>query len=508
MGLNFASILPYAPLLWHATLLTVFLAVTSQAAGTLCGFLLALGRMSSIRLLRYPAFVYIWVARGTPPLVHLFLIYFGLPNLGIVLQPLPAAIIAFTISSAAYNAEVLRAGLQAVAPGQIEAARAVGMSTTQVLGRIVLPQAIRIVAPPYMNNFISHVKSTSLASVVTVREILLTTELIYSNTYRALEALLVAGAIYLVLTSVLSVGQIQLEHHLAYERRRPSLRRLRGVGLAPGQAAGPAEPQAALLGRTPDRGRLVLQISALDKRFGTTRALSGIDLSVHEGEVVCLVGPSGSGKSTLLRCINLLEVPDSGRIDVRARDARFDLAFGVGLPAIPARQLRALRSQVGMVFQHFNLWPHKTAIENVTEGPVCVRGQRPPEAARIAAALLARVGLGAKMLAFPDHLSGGQRQRVAIARALAMQPDLMLFDEPTSSLDPELVGEVLSVLEDLATSGMTMIVATHEMAFARKVADRIVFLDGGVIVEEAGAADFFERPRHERSARFLEAVLR
>jgi polar amino acid transport system permease protein len=508
MGLNFASILPYAPLLWKATLMTIFLAITSQVAGTVSGFLLALGRMSPVRLLRYPAFVYIWVARGTPPLVHLFLIYFGLPNLGIVLQPLPAAIIAFTISSAAYNAEVLRAGLQSVAPGQIEAARAVGMSTPRLLGRIVLPQAIRIVAPPYMSNFISHVKSTSLASVVTVREILLTTELIYSNTYRALEALLVAGAIYLVLTSVLSVGQIQLEHHLAYERRRPSPRRLRRLGLAPGQPRAAAAIATTLLRGPPDPTRLVLDIAALEKRFGATRALSGINLTVHEGEVVCLVGPSGSGKSTLLRSINLLEVPDSGRIGVHARDARFDLAFGDGQGAIPARQLLALRSHVGMVFQHFNLWPHMMAIENVTEGMVSVRGQRPAEAARTAEALLARAGLEGKILAFPDHLSGGQRQRVAIARALAMRPDIMLFDEPTSSLDPELVGEVLAVLEDLATSGMTMIVATHEMGFARKVADRIVFLDGGVIVEEASAADFFERPRHERSVRFLEAVLK
>jgi polar amino acid transport system permease protein len=508
MTFDFSSIVPYAPLLFQATMMTIFLAVTSQIIGTVCGFLLALARMSPLRILSVPAFLYIWIARGTPPLIHLFLIYFGLPTIGIKLEPLPAAIIAFSITSAAYNAEVLRAGLQSVAPGQIEAARAVGMSYPTVLWRIVLPQAIQIITPPYMSNFISHVKSTSLASVVTVRELLLTTTLIYSNTFRALEALLVAGAIYLFLTSILALAQLQLEHHLAYDKRPPSHRRLRRLGLAPGQVATLDDAAEQLLPSPPDRARRVLDITALDKSFGNVQALAGIDLAINEGEVVCLLGPSGSGKSTLLRSINLLERPDSGRIGIHARGAGFDLAFGPTERGVGRRELARLRAHVGMVFQHFNLWPHKLAIENVTEGLLRVRHQTGIEAGRTASALLARVGLGDKMANFPNHLSGGQRQRVAIARALAMKPDIMLFDEPTSALDPELVGEVLQVLEDVAASGMTMLVATHEMGFARKVADRIVFMDSGRIVEIATAEDFFERPQHERSIRFLEAVLK
>ncbi|MCW6512163.1 amino acid ABC transporter ATP-binding protein [Hyphomicrobiales bacterium BP6-180914] len=252
----------------------------------------------------------------------------------------------------------------------------------------------------------------------------------------------------------------------------------------------------------------MLEIAALNKSFGAVKALSDINLTIRQGEVVCLLGPSGSGKSTLLRSINLLEMPDAGRIGINTPSASFDLTFGALAPAIVARELVRLRSSVGMVFQHFNLWPHMMTIENVAEAPICVRHETTRHAGLTAAAMLTRVGLGGKLTTFPDHLSGGQRQRVAIARALAMRPDIMLFDEPTSALDPELVGEVLQVIEDVAASGMTMLVATHEMGFARKVADRILFMDQGTIVEDARAEDFFERPQRERSVRFLEAILR
>ena len=242
MSLDFSSIVPYAPLLAKATLVTIFLAVTSQAIGSALGLFIALARLSRHAFLRYPAFIYIWVIRGTPALIHLFLIYFGLPTIGITLEPLPAAIIAFSIGSSAYNAEIIRAGLQSVPAGQIEAARAIGMSTPSILWRIVLPQATRVVAPPYMSNFIDHVKGTSLASVVTVRELLMTTQLIYANTFRALEALLVAGGVYLFLTSFLSFGQTRLERYLAFERRRPSARKLRRLGVD--SAVAPADTPA------------------------------------------------------------------------------------------------------------------------------------------------------------------------------------------------------------------------------------------------------------------------
>jgi ABC-type polar amino acid transport system ATPase subunit len=246
----------------------------------------------------------------------------------------------------------------------------------------------------------------------------------------------------------------------------------------------------------------VIEIEHLTKHFGAVRALDGVSLSVAAGEVVCLIGPSGSGKSTLLRCINFLEEPTSGVVRVGGRRVGWD-----GERRASASELARARAGIGMVFQHFYLWPHMVALENVIEGLVTVKHMPVKEAAAKGRALLAKVGLADKMEVYPEHLSGGQRQRVAIARALAMEPRVMLFDEPTSSLDPELVGEVLRVMEQVARDGMTMLVATHEMGFARKVADRVMFLDQGRIVETGTPNEIFGRPRHERLRRFLDTVL-
>jgi ABC-type polar amino acid transport system ATPase subunit len=248
----------------------------------------------------------------------------------------------------------------------------------------------------------------------------------------------------------------------------------------------------------------VIEIEDLHKHFGAVRALDGVSLSVAAGEVVCLIGPSGSGKSTLLRCINFLEEPTSGVVRVDGNRVGWEDG---GARRASARELARTRAGIGMVFQHFYLWPHMVALENVIEGLVTVKGMPVSEAAARGRALLEKVGLADKMEAYPEHLSGGQRQRVAIARALAMDPRVMLFDEPTSSLDPELVGEVLRVMEQVAAEGRTMLVATHEMGFARKVADRVVFLDQGKILEVGTPEEVFGRPRHERTRRFLETIL-
>jgi ABC-type polar amino acid transport system ATPase subunit len=250
----------------------------------------------------------------------------------------------------------------------------------------------------------------------------------------------------------------------------------------------------------------VIEVEDLTRHFGAVRALDGVTLSVAGGEVVCLIGPSGSGKSTLLRCINFLEEPTSGVVRVNGR--RVGWQDGDGEPRrASARELARTRAEIGMVFQHFYLWPHMVALENVIEGLVTVKGMSVDAAATRGRALLEKVGLADKIDVYPEHLSGGQRQRVAIARALAMEPRVMLFDEPTSSLDPELVGEVLRVMEQVARDGMTMLVATHEMGFARRVAHRVVFLDQGKIVESGTPDEIFGRPRHERLRRFLDRVL-
>jgi len=240
----------------------------------------------------------------------------------------------------------------------------------------------------------------------------------------------------------------------------------------------------------------MINITDLKKSYKDNEVLKGIDLSIDAGEVVVIIGPSGSGKSTFLRCLNLLETPTSGSIEFE----------GTNL-LDPKIDINQLRQKMGMVFQNFNLFPHKTVLENLTISPIKVKNESEEVATKEGLELLDRVGLLDKASQYPSSLSGGQQQRVAIARALAMHPDVMLFDEPTSALDPEMVGEVLAVMNDLAKEGMTMVVVTHEMGFAREVADRVIFMDNGVIQEEGTPEDIFSHPKNERTQDFLNKVL-
>jgi len=240
----------------------------------------------------------------------------------------------------------------------------------------------------------------------------------------------------------------------------------------------------------------VIEVHNLHKNFGPLEVLKGVDLKIDQREVLCIIGPSGSGKSTFLRCLNLMEDPTDGDIFIDGKKVN-----------CPTTNINEVREEVGMVFQHFNLFPHKTVLKNLMLAPVKVRGISKEEAKERALQLLEKVGLADKAESYPSSLSGGQKQRVAIARALAMQPDVMLFDEPTSALDPEMVGEVLAVMKDLAKEGMTMVVVTHEMGFAREVADRVIFMDGGNIVEEAAPEEMFSNPQHKRTQAFLNQIL-
>jgi polar amino acid transport system ATP-binding protein len=239
-----------------------------------------------------------------------------------------------------------------------------------------------------------------------------------------------------------------------------------------------------------------IDVIELHKYFGDNEVLKGIDFHVDNGQVVCVIGPSGSGKSTLLRCVNLLEQPTSGRIFIEGDEI-----------TDPDVDVDAIRSRIGMVFQQFNLFPHLTVLRNLTIAQQRVKKRNKEEAVEVARRNLAKVGLSEKESAYPAHLSGGQQQRAAIARALSMDPDMMMFDEPTSALDPELVGDVLGVMKDLASEGMTMMVVTHEMGFAREVGDKLVFMDGGVIVEEGNPREVLGNPQHERTRSFLSKVL-
>jgi polar amino acid transport system ATP-binding protein len=251
---------------------------------------------------------------------------------------------------------------------------------------------------------------------------------------------------------------------------------------------------------------LMVDAQKVHKSFGANEVLQGIDFQVEPGQVVCLLGPSGSGKSTFLRCINHLEKINAGRLFVDGELVGYRQQ-GDKLHELSEKDVAKKRTEIGMVFQHFNLFPHMTAMGNIIEAPCQVKNEPKAEVRQRATELLAKVGLADKASAYPRQLSGGQQQRVAIARALAMRPKLMLFDEPTSALDPELVGDVLAVMKDLARSGMTMIVVTHEIGFAREVADTVVFMDGGVVVEQGPPSEVISNPRHERTKTFLAQVL-
>ena len=240
----------------------------------------------------------------------------------------------------------------------------------------------------------------------------------------------------------------------------------------------------------------MIKIKNLEKTYGDLKVLKGISTDIKEGEVISIIGPSGSGKSTFLRCINRLEEPTNGEIDIEGENI-----------VSPKVDINKIREKVGMVFQHFNLFPHKTVLENITIGPIKLKKTSQEEAEKIAISLLDKVGLADKKDVYPNKLSGGQKQRVAIARALAMNPKVILFDEPTSALDPERIGEVLEVMKDLAREGMTMIVVTHEMGFARTVANRVFFMDRGTILEDGSPKEIFDNPKEERTKEFLDKVL-
>lgn len=240
----------------------------------------------------------------------------------------------------------------------------------------------------------------------------------------------------------------------------------------------------------------MIEVKQLTKTFGDNPVLRGIDLNIPRQQVVCLIGSSGSGKSTLLRCLNLLETPTSGDVLIEGRNV-----------VDPKEDINRIRQDVGMVFQQFNLFPHKTVLQNITLAPIKIKKMDKIKAEELARKLLKKVGLEQKADAYPASLSGGQQQRVAIARALAMEPHVMLFDEPTSALDPEMVGEVLEVMKNLASEGMTMIIVTHEMGFAREVADRVLFLEQGIILEDAHPSELFTNPKNERTKAFLDKIL-
>ncbi|WP_264159031.1 amino acid ABC transporter permease/ATP-binding protein [Burkholderia vietnamiensis] len=514
---------------------TLVLTVLGAVFGFALGALVALARLSRSRLLAASAWTFVWLFRSIPLIVLLLIlnnlgylyehVRLGMPFTDIVwfdtpttdlISPFFAAVLGLTLNHAAFSAEVIRGGILAVDQGQLEAAAALGLPRGRQTTRIVLPQAMRAILPTAFNDLITLAKGTSMVYVLAMPELFYTVQVIYRRNLDVIPLLMVATVWYLIILTVLSAIQVQVERHyargalrnpppsaltfvLALARalwRRTAARNATARAVAVGDAAAVAPP---LVGGD-------VAVHNVSKQYGTQRVLDNVSFVAPRGSVTVIVGPSGSGKSTLLRTINHLERVDDGFIDIDGELIGYRREGDV-LYELNERDVLKRRTAVGMVFQNFNLFPHLTVLENLIEAPVAVGGVAHDAAERTARALLARVGLADKADAYPRQLSGGQQQRVAIARALALRPKVLLFDEPTSALDPELVNEVLDVIKELARSGTTLVIVTHEIGFAREVADNVLFMERGRIVESGPPSVVLDAPAHPRTRAFLARVL-
>ena len=522
--------------------------------GALFGFALAtplaLARVSRSPLLAGCAWAFIWLFRSIPPIVLLLLlnnlgylyetIWIGVPFTHIALlnesttdliSPFFAAVLGLTLNHAAFSAEAIRGGILSVDHGQREAAAALGLPGARQVRRIVLPQAMRAILPTAFNDIIGLAKGTSVVYILAMPDLFYTVQIIYHRNLEVIPLLMVATIWYLIILTALSAIQVHIERYyargatreqVAVSRLSALLRRWRSVraarredALKAGPQAGSAAAGSAAAGTDADAGisgwaqRRVggkVGIHNVSKSFGTLKVLDDISLAFPSGSVTVILGQSGSGKSTLLRSINHLERVDDGFIDIDGELIGYR-RDGRTLYELKEKDiLQRRRADVGMVFQSFNLFPHLSVLDNLVEAPLA-SGVPRAQAQAEARALLARVGLADKADAWPRQLSGGQQQRVAIARALALKPKVLLFDEPTSALDPELVNEVLDVIRQLARSGTTLIIVTHEIGFAREVADTIVFMDDGRIVESGPPARVLGNPAQARTREFLSKVL-
>ncbi|WP_175765729.1 amino acid ABC transporter permease/ATP-binding protein [Burkholderia ambifaria] len=514
---------------------TLVLTLLGAVFGFALGAFVALARLSRSRLLAASAWTFVWLFRSIPLIVLLLIlnnlgylyehVRLGVPFTDIVwfdtpttdlISPFLAAVLGLTLNHAAFSAEVIRGGILAVDQGQLEAAAALGLPRGRQTTRIVLPQAMRAILPTAFNDLISLAKGTSMVYVLAMPELFYTVQVIYRRNLEVIPLLMVATVWYLIILTVLSALQVQVERHYARGAlRNPPPSALTFVLARVGalwRRAAARHATAAATARGDDTAAPLpsaggeVAVHNVSKQFGMQRVLDNVSFVAPRGSVTAIIGPSGSGKSTLLRTINHLERVDDGFIDIDGELIGYRRDGDV-LHELKERDVLKRRTAVGMVFQNFNLFPHLTVLENLVEAPVAVAGVTRDAAERTARTLLARVGLADKADAYPRQLSGGQQQRVAIARALALRPKVLLFDEPTSALDPELVNEVLDVIKELARSGTTLVIVTHEIGFAREVADNVLFMERGRVVESGPPAVVLDAPAHPRTRAFLSRVL-
>ncbi len=463
---------------------TFVISICSALAGTVLGFGLCLMRRSRKRILSGITAAFIRLIQGIPVLV-LLMVLFYVVFASARLDGIVVSVIGFSINFAVYVSEMIRTGINAVDAGQWEAAAAMGFGRVRTFTKIIAPQAARHILPVYKGEFISMVKMTSVVGYIAVQDLTKVTDIIRSRTYEAFFPLILTAVLYFLLAWSLTL-LLGLVEKKVDPRRRSRVPKGIDMNLVP------QEETWKDADSVPYKGPAI-RIMHLKKVFDSVTPLKDVNALISRGEIISIIGPSGTGKSTLLRCLNRLETPTDGKIEV----------FGQPVTGVKASQLSAVRRRMGMVFQSFNLFAHLTVIENIMLGPVELLGCTRQQAYERGMHLLARVGLAEKALNYPDELSGGQKQRAAIARTLGMQPEIVLFDEPTSALDPTMVGEVLSVIRRLAGQGLTMLIVTHEMKFARDVSTRVFYMDEGVVYEEGVPEQIFEHPRTGRCRAFV-----
>lgn len=462
---------------------TLLITVLAALFGTLLGGLICYMRMNRRKWMSTFAKVYIDLMRGTPVLLLLMLMYY------VFLAPVDApallvAVITFAMNTAAYISEMLRSAISGVDRGQTEAGLSLGLGKVQTFLYVVFPQAVKTVIPVYQGELIGLLKSTSIVGYVAVMDMTKASDLIRARTFDAFFPLIMVAVIYFIIAWL--IGLLLSSLTGVDSARQKSFR------LPKFLSANGAKSAAAV---HTNEGDAIISVSHLAKYYDDLKVLTDVNAEVRKGEVISIIGPSGTGKSTLLRCLNLLEESSGGSICIDGQDI---LAKGADVPA--------LRQKMVMVFQSFNLFNHMSIIDNVTFAPILLHGLDRTKAEAKAMELLDMVGLAQKAEAFPSELSGGQKQRIAIARALAMDPEIILFDEPTSALDPSMVSEVLGVIKSLAAKGMTMMVVTHEMRFARDISNRVFYMDQGIIYEDATPEQIFEHPVGERTKVFINRI--
>ncbi|WP_270049366.1 amino acid ABC transporter permease/ATP-binding protein [Ignatzschineria rhizosphaerae] len=519
---------------------TILLTIIGTILGSFFGTLLALARVSKSPLLSGSSWAYIWFLRSIPLIVLLLL----LNNLGYLyesvkisnpftgealidypivtlLTPFAAAIIGLTLNQSAFFAEIIRGGILSVDNGQHEAAAALGLPQKRQAFKIVLPQAMRSILPTGFNEIIGLAKGTSMLYVLALPELFYTVQVIYRRNLEVIPLLMVATIWYLVIMTVLSIIQHYIERHysrgvvrtqssLPFQNKIDQLisfifNKRSKIALHQKIKQELSFNDPNLKGVKKTKGAPI-KIDNVSKSFGNNKVLNNINLYLPAGSVTAIIGPSGSGKSTLLRSINHLERIDEGFITVN-NDFIGYRKQGDTLFELKEKEILKQRIDIAMVFQNFNLFPHMTVLENIIEAPIQTKNMKYEDAVASAFNLLSRVGLLDKAYSYPRQLSGGQQQRVAIARALALQPKVILFDEPTSALDPELVGEVLEIIKELALTGTTLVVVTHEINFAYEIADTIIFMESGNIIEKGSPEAVFHNPQHQRTQDFLNKVL-